>query len=167
MKDFKTCQPEKQHSVICDKYDPKLPLREASKCSTVRQLLQRVYWRMVSKCCHAPLVCSVSTFSAQMAMVRRSENPSQSRPGSPHCCCGGSLMEDVVSVPWTEAESQLRQEGRNGLIFISKEVRHTGTCVFHQINSALQESDNICHFRANQETFVSATTNLMAALPKP
>lgn len=36
------------------------------------------------------------------------ESPSQSRPGSPHCCCADSSMEDAVVVSWTEAASQLR-----------------------------------------------------------
>lgn len=37
-------------------------------------------------------------FSTQAARVKRAESPSQSRPGSPHCCCADSLMEDAVVV---------------------------------------------------------------------
>lgn len=42
--------------------------------------------------------------------VKEGENPSQSRPGTPHCCCGDSLMEDVDVLPWSEVGSRLRQK---------------------------------------------------------
>lgn len=38
--------------------------------------------------------------------VKEGENPSQSHPGTPHCCCGDSLMEDADVLPWSEVGSR-------------------------------------------------------------
>ena len=48
-------------------------------------------------------------FSTRTGSVKRAESPSQSRPGSPRCCCADSLMEDAVGVALAEAASLLRQ----------------------------------------------------------
>lgn len=99
----KNIQPlEIQRSVICEKLDPKLALRERRKGSFRTGFSEG--------CREEPLFSdefSFNHFSTQTATVKPAESPSRSRPGTPRCCCAGSLMGVAVLVSWTEAASQL------------------------------------------------------------
>lgn len=79
-----------QRSVICDNLDPKLALQEApSDAASAESLVKTPH-------CSEKFWCN--SFSTQTARVNRAENPSQSHPGSHHCCCADSLVEDAVVV---------------------------------------------------------------------
>lgn len=50
-----------------------------------------------------------SSFLWAAAGFNWAENPSRNHPGSPRCCCAGSLREAAAVGPLSEAASQLRQ----------------------------------------------------------
>lgn len=80
--------------------------------------------------------------------VKQAESPSQSRPGSPHCCCADSLMEDAVVVPSTEAASRLKQTQKHIIQSVYKRKWNYIWFIFSiKVTSPLQHSRVGCHFQ--------------------
>ncbi len=132
-KNVQLCQPlNTAFSHMWKKLDP----REASTCTTVWQLLPRVEWRATFfwKVLFHP-------FSTRALRVKWAENPSQSHPEFPHCCCADSLMEDAAVVPWAEAASLQGHEEKHGRVRITSEARARKKWILHIQHSQLVKSN--------------------------
>lgn len=98
MKEHNFFNLEIQHSVICERLDPKLALREASKMRHSEAASAQGLVKVAAKSRVFSEKFSFNRFSTQTATVKPAESPSRSHPGTPRCCCADSLMGGAVVV---------------------------------------------------------------------